>query len=90
MKKWVMNLTSGLIGAILSYLATVGFVPLKNVVVNVDNETLFTLAIFGLLVLYVELRFRGLKSSMKIRIMALSQQETKKARNLVKKENNDV
>lgn len=85
-----MNLTSGLIGAILSYLATVGFVPLKNVVVNVDNETLFTLAIFGLLVLYVELRFRGLKSSMKIRIMALSQQETKKARNLVKKENNDV
>ena len=61
MKKWVMNLTSGLIGAILSYLATVGFVPLKNVVVNVDNETLFTLAIFGLLVLYVELRFRGLR-----------------------------
>ena len=77
MKKWAMNLTSGLIGAILSYLAAVGFVPLKNVVVNVDNETLLTLAIFGLLVLYVELRFRGLKNSMEIRIMGLSQEENK-------------
>ena len=69
MKKWAMNLTSGLIGAILSYLATVGFIPLKNVVVNVDNETLLTLAIFALLVLYVELRFRGLKNSIEIRMM---------------------
>ena len=85
MKKWVMNLTSGLIGAILSYLATVGFVPLKNVVVNVDNETLFTLAIFALLVLYVELRFRGLKNSMEIRVMALSQEENKKGKKSRKK-----
>ena len=85
MKKWVMNLTSGLIGAILSYLATVGFVPLKNVVVNVDNETLLTLTIFGLLVLYVELRFRGLKNSMEIRIMALSQEGNKKGKKSRKK-----
>lgn len=85
MKKWVMNLTSGLIGAILSYLATVGFVPLKNVVVNVDNETLLTLTIFVLLILYVELRFRGLKNSMEIRIMALSQEENKKGKKSRKK-----
>lgn len=85
MKKWVMNLTSGLIGAILSYLATVGFVPLKNVVVNVDNETLLTLAIFGLLILYVELRFRGLKNSIEIRIMALSQEKNKKGKKSRKK-----
>ncbi len=85
MKKWAMNLTSGLIGAILSYLATVGFVPLKNVVVNVDNETLFTLAIFGLLILYVELRFRGLKNSMEVRIMALSQEGNKKGKKSRKK-----
>ncbi len=85
MKKWVMNLTSGLIGAILSYLATVGFVPLKNVVVNVDNETLLTLAIFGLLILYVELRFRGLKNSIEIRIIALSQEENKKGKKSRKK-----
>ena len=85
MKKWAMNLTSGLIGAILSYLATVGFVPLKNVVVNVDNETLLTLAIFGLLILYVELRFRGLKNSMEIRIMALSQEDNKKGKKSRKK-----
>lgn len=80
-----MNLTSGLIGAILSYLATIGFVSLKNVVVNVDNETLLTLAIFGLLILYVELRFRGLKNSMEIRIMALSQEENKKGKKSRKK-----
>lgn len=85
MKKWVMNLTSGLIGAILSYLATVGFVPLKNVVINVDNETLFTLAIFVLFILYVELRFRGLKSSMEIKIMALSQEGSKKRKKSRKK-----
>ena len=85
MKKWAMNLTSGLIGAILSYLATVGFVPLKNVVINVDNETLLTLAIFGLFVLYVELRFRGLKNSMEIRIMALSQEQNKKGKKSRKK-----
>ena len=85
MKKWVMNLTSGLIGAILSYLATVGFVPLKNVVVNVDNETLLTLAVFGLLVLYVELRFRGLKNAMEMRIMALSQEKNKKGKRSRKK-----
>ena len=85
MKKWAMNLTSGLIGAILSYLATVGFVPLKNVVINVDNETLLTLAIFGLFALYVELRFRGLKNSMEIRIMALSQEQNKKGKKSRKK-----
>lgn len=85
MKKWAMNLTSGLIGAILSYLATIGFVPLKNVVINVDNETLLTLAIFALLILYVELRFRGLKNSMEIRIMALSPEENKKGKKSRKK-----
>lgn len=85
MKKWVMNLTSGLIGALLSYLATLGFAPLKNVVVNVDNETLFTLAIFVLFMLYVELRFRGLKSSMEIKIMALSEEKNKKGKKSRKK-----
>lgn len=85
MKKWIMNLTSGLIGAILSYLATGGFVPLKNVVINVDNETLFTLAIFVLFILYIELRFRGLKSSVEVKIMALSQEGTKKRKKSRKK-----
>ena len=85
MKKWVMNLTSGLIGAILSYLATVGFVPLKNIVINVDNETLFTLAIFVLFMLYVELRFRGLKNHIEMRIMVLSQEKNKKGKKSRKK-----
>lgn len=85
MKKWVMNLTSGLIGAILSYLATMGFTPLKNVVVNINDETLLTLAIFGLLILYVELRFRGLKNHIEMRIMALSQEGKKKGKKSRKK-----
>lgn len=85
MKKWVMNLTSGLIGALLSYLATLGFAPLKNVVINVDNETLLTLAIFVLLMLYVELRFRSLKNSMETKVRALSQEGNRKGKKSRKK-----
>lgn len=79
-KKWVMNLTSGLIGALISYVGTLGFQPLKNIVVNVTDETLLILAIFVLFALYVEMRVRGLRKELETKIVGLSQQRGKKGK----------
>lgn len=77
-KKWVMNLTSGLIGALISYVGTLGYQPMKNFVVNVKDETLLTLALFALFALYVELRIRGLRKDLETKIAELSQEGRKK------------
>ena len=84
-KKWVMNLTSGLIGALISCVATLGFQPLKNIVVNVTDETLLILAIFALFALYVEMRVRGLRKELDTKIVGLSQQSGKKGKKSQKK-----